>query len=108
MRACDLSSSRAPVACSPRETLMLGQYPIRRSFAHKIRAEAPPSTAYVFFNSRFLSAVAEGTIKVQTASAFRAADEITGGRSDPLELIETFRPGAGTRTLRYDEPLMAR
>lgn len=88
---------------------LLGQYPVgRRSFAHRIRAQSPPDVAYVFFNSKFLSAVAEGTVKVQTASAFREADGKTGGRNDPRELVETYRPGAGTRRLNYDDPLVAR
>lgn len=87
---------------------MLGQYPVVRSFAHRIRAQAPPDVAYVFFNARYLNAVAEGTIKVGTAASFRAQDGIAGGRSDPREMVETYRPGAGTRRLSYDDPLVAR
>lgn len=91
-----------------RRRSMLGQYVFTRSFAHRIRAQTPPEGAYVFFNSRYLSAVARGTIKVQTASSFRTADGIAGGRSDPQEMTDIYRPGAGTRLLWHEDPLVAR
>lgn len=62
--------------------------------------------AYKFVSSVHADAVAQGSVRVTPAHAFRIEDGHADGRSDPLELINIVEPPEGSITVSSAHPAL--